>query len=264
MFSSFLPKQASLKLTQQEELELVKKYQQTGDEKALKKLKISLRPLIRQLASKAKSSGNEITLSQIEIRADGRLPALLKKYDHSTALNTYLTSQLQGEFKNAVSENQLGAHVPRPEHDSLFSYQQAQRHATVEFGPNPTPEQLLQVNPGLKSVEEINRLSQYNKKTLVGDAKFGNDDDDSFVTFKDNFNAQPFDKDDHLRSLQMDQLKQLMAQLDPQERKIIESYVFSEKSMINIALQLGLTSSQVRKAIVNWRELVKSKGLDKL
>lgn len=262
MFSSFLQKTASFRLTQQEELELVKKYKETGDEKALKKLKISFRPLIRQVASKAKSSGNDITISQIAIRADGHLPGLFKKYDESQGqLNTYLTSQLQFLLKNAVSENQLGAHVPRPENDNLFAYQQAKNTAEIEFGHSPTPEQILTFAPKLKTVDEINRISQYNKKTLVGDAKFGNDEDDSVVAFKDLFNGGGYDPNDRMRSLQMDELRGLMNELNPQEKRIIEEYVFNEKSMANVSLALGLSSSQVRKTINNWKELVKNRGL---
>lgn len=264
MFSSFLTKVAAFKLSQEEELELVKEYQETGSSKALKRLKISLRPLIRRVVDRSKSSGNEITTAQIAIRADGHLPALFKNYDVSKGqLNTYLTTNLQFLLKNAVSENQLGAHVPRPEHDNLFTYQQAKQNAEIEYGNNPTPEQILQFDPKLKSVDEVKRISQYNKKTLVGDAKFGNDEE-GFVAFKDNFNAPVFDTNDRLRSLQMDQLKQLMNELDPQEKKIIEEYVFKEKSMMDVSLSLGLTSSQVRKTINNWRDLVKTKGLDKL
>ena len=264
MFPSFLQKTANFKLTQEEEMELVKQYQNTGDLKALKKLKISLRPLVRQVSSQVKSTGNDVSISQIAIRADGHIPGLIKKYNPSEGqLNTYLTNQLQFLLKNAVSENQLGAHVPRPEHSNLFTYQRAKQQAEIEFGKNPTPQQILQVEPRLKTVDEINRISQYNKTTLVGDAKFGSEEE-GFVSFKDQFNGNAFDPNDRLRSLQMDELKRLMNELDPQEKRIIEEYVFSNRSMMDVSLSLGLSSSQVRKTINNWKELVKSKGLDKL
>lgn len=266
MFSSFIKKTASIKLMQDEEMKLLKEYQQTGDLKALKKLKISLRPLIRNVASRAMPSSNEISISQIIIRADGHIPSLLKKYNPSEGqLNTFLTNQLTYLLKNAVSENKIGPHVPRPEHDNLFQFQQAKRNAVAEYGKDPTSEQILQFDPRLKSVEEIDRIKQYNNQSLVGDAQFGgSDEDDSVVAFKDLFNTQTVDPNDRLRSLQMDQLRQLMDQLDPQERKIIEDYVFNEKSMMDVALSLGLSSSQVRKTVTRWRGLVKEKGYDKL
>lgn len=265
MFTSFLKKTSSYKITQEEELELVKQYQKTGDMKTLLKLKISLRPLIQNLASRAMSSGNDITLAQVAIRADGVLPELIKKYDVNSGvqLNTFLTKHLQGHFKNTVSENQLGAHVPRPEHDGVFQYQQALRGASAEYGKNPTPKQIMEFDDRLKTIDEVDRISQYNKKTLIADATYGNEDD-GYVMFKDEFNTRGFDKDDHLRSLQLDQLKQLMNELDPQERKIIEEYTTTNKPMTAVAMTLGLSSSQVRKSINNWKKLIKDKGLDQL
>lgn len=263
MFDSFLRKTASLQLSKEEEMELLKKFQKDGDLKAFKKLRISLRPLIMRVVSGARPSGNEITDFQLAARADSHLYNLLKNYDEKESqLNTYLMNNLNYLMRNAVSDNQLGAHVPRPEQNNLHNYRQAKQYASLEYGNNPTPEQILEFTPNLKTTDEVNRISQYHKETRIGDSLHGSDET-GFVAFKDNFNANEFDKDDHLRSLQMDQLRRLMNELEPEEKKIINEYVFNERSMADSALALGMSSSQVRKVITKWRRMVDERGIMK-
>jgi RNA polymerase sigma factor (sigma-70 family) len=264
MFGSFLPKTAMATYDRQTEMELLRQFQTTGDVKAFKKLQISLRPLIRKIVMQQKPAGDDITPAQLAIRASGELPRLLKNYDPSKGqLNTYITNQMQFLMQNAVKENLLGPHVPRPEQDGLYVFQQGLNQASLEFGPNPTAKQILKFAPGLGSINEVDRIQQYNKKSFVGDVRHGSEET-GFVSFKDQYLKTEVDPQDRLRSLQMDNLKQLMNELDPQEKRVIQEYVFHEKSMTDVALSLGLSSSQVRKTITDWKEKVKAKGYDQL
>src|SRR5690606_23869942 len=132
--------------------ELLRKYQQEGDMKSLKKLKISLRPIVNRVISQQKPTGDEMSKAQLAIRADAELAKILKNYDPNiAALNTYVINQLNSRMGNAVKENLLGPHVPRPEQDGLWAYRQGLSQAKVEFGPNPTPKQILKFSPTLKT-----------------------------------------------------------------------------------------------------------------
>src|SRR5690606_33114236 len=118
MFGRFIEKEAAARFTKEEEMELLRKYQQEGDMKSLKKLKISLRPIVNRVISQQKPTGDEMSKAQLAIRADAELPKILKNYDPNiAALNTYVINQLNSRMGNAVKENLLGPHVPRPEQD---------------------------------------------------------------------------------------------------------------------------------------------------
>lgn len=262
MFGSFLPKVALAKYDRQAELELLKQYQTTNDIKALKKLKISFRPLVRKVILQQKPNNDDISISQLALRIDGEMPRLFKNHDPSKGeLNTYLTNQVQYLVQNAVKENILGPHVPRPEQDGLYVFKQGLNQASLEFGSNPTPKQILKFAPSLGSLDEVERIKQYHTETLIGDAKHGNEDS-GFVAFKDQFMTTSVDEGDRLRSLHMDEIKRLLNELDPQDKAIINQYVFNGKSMADIALSLGLSSAYVRKVINQWKEKTKSKGID--
>lgn len=260
MLGSFLTKEAAARFSKEQEMEFLRQYQETGDEKALKKLKISLRPIVQRVISQARPNSDEMSVAQLAIRADGELPAILKKYNpNEAALNTYVMNQLKYLMSNAVKENLLGAHVPRPEQDKLFAYRQGLSQAQVEFGPNPTPKQILKFAPTLETPDELTRIKQYNKSTLIGDAKMEMEDG-GFLQLKDKFNNNNFGDNDRLHSLEMDRLRQLMNELDEQEKRIINEYVFNNKSMMDVALSLGLSSSQVRKTILAWKQKLAERG----
>lgn len=250
-----------MKLTEQEEMELLKQYQETKDIKAFKKLRASLRPLIRGIIKNNLPKDGSVTEAQIAIRIDSKLPQALLEYNPAfgAKLNTHLTTFIKGHVQNAVSENVTGAHVPRPEHGNLFRYQQARSQAQLEFGKNPTPEQILKMNPKLKSVEEVNRIAQYDSRTLVGDHKAGSEEE-GFVAFKDQFDAYDASKDQSLH-LKLDELRSLKNEFPLDEQKVIEEYVFNERSMLDTSLRTGMSSSKVRRIVQKWKQRVEEKGI---
>lgn len=255
----------ALKLTKEEELALVKEYQTTGDMRAFKKLRSSLKPLMYGVIRNQKPAGSEMTDTQLLMRLHSHLPDLLKKYDPKfSQLNTYLIDNMTQLTRNAVSENKLGAHVPRPEHTNKYRYSEAKRKAEQEFGFNPTPEQILQMDPRLKSVDEVKRISQYDRKTMIGDIKFSGEDGGNGVDFKDQFLAFGGSEKEQMHGLQIDKMRELQRELPDDEAAIIEEYIFKEKSLMATALSLGETSSRVRKVLDKWKLTMKEKGLDRL
>lgn len=253
----------ALKLTEQEELELVKKFKETGDMKAFKRLRVSLRPLIRSAIYSALPNSNEVSAAQIAVRIDGMLPDILRDFDESKGvkLNTFITNSVRYRARNTVSESVLGAHVPRPEHTAIFRYRQAKKQAEIEYGLNPTPEQILKMNPtGLKSVEEVERISKYDTSTLIGDMKFG-DDDDGFVRFKDQFMKSRDTSKEQDASLLLDEMRKLQKEFPEQDQKIIEEYIFNERTLTDTALRVGVTTSRVRTVTAKWKKQLKDKNI---
>lgn len=251
-----------LRLSEKEELELIEKYQKYNDMAAYKRLRISLRPLIRSAIKRQMPSSNEMSESQIAIRIDSLLPQFLKEYDAKSGvkLSTFLTSKILGHARNTISENKLGPHVPRPEHTQLSRYRQAKRQAVLEFGPNPTEAQILKMNPLLKDVAEVKRIAQYDRSSLIGDAKHGNEDD-GFVAFKDQFSDGLNTSGDQDLSLKLDDLRKIQKEFPEQDQKVIEEYVFNERSIVDTALRTGVTSSRVRTVMKHWKKKVDESGV---
>lgn len=251
------------KLTQEEELELVKEFQKTGDKKTFLKLQRSLKPLIRSIIKQRMPNNSEMTEGQLAIRVARVLPDVLRNYNpNQTQLNTYLMNTLPGHITNAVSENKIGAHIPRPEQAKVFHYRQAKRQAQLEFGNNPTPEQILSMNRSkLKDVSEVKRLAQYDKKTLIGDQKFGNESD-GYVQFKDQFLQSNDTNKEQTDALKLDQIKKVIKEdFSPEQQVILNTYLFEGKSIMETALSKGFTHHEVRKTLNLWKKKVKEKNL---
>lgn len=250
-----------LQFTREQELEFWKAYVEKDDIKALKKLKYSLRPFIFSIVNGKINTDGSVTEAQILARIDATLPTLLKKYNpnQGVQLNTFLKSHLDGIVRNAVKENQLEAHVPRTEAPQLNHYRDGLQAAQIEFGPNPTNQQILQFAPQLQSLSGVERAKKYHVRTTIGDATHGDGDDP--LQFKDQFTNNGFSQNDLDVSLKMNELKVSIQSLNPQEKRVIEEYVFNGKNMTDIALTLGLSSSQVRRIIKSWQETAKQRGL---
>lgn len=255
------------RFTKEEELELWRKFTKENDVKALKKLKLSFRPAIQSIVSKEMNKDGSITQAQIMARIDGEFPGILKKYDPNfsggAALGTFVIGQVTWFVKNAVKENQLESHVPRSEASKLDHFRKAKDLANIEFGKSPTDEQILKYAPNFDGLNELRRIKQYNVETSIGDAKHQSSRSDSgnSVQFKDLFADNTFGENDIETSLRMDELKRLMKELNPQEKRIVEEYVFNNRQLTDIALTVGLSSSGVRNVLKRWEERVKESGL---
>lgn len=265
MITSFL-KVAAPRFTKEEELELWRKYTQENDIKALKKLKLSFRPAIQSVVSKRINIDGSVTEAQIMARIDGEFPNILRKYDPNfsggASLGTFIIGQTEYLVSNAVKENQLESHVPRSEAAKLDQFRRAKSMAQIEFGKNPSDSQILKYAPGIGGLNELQRIKQYNVTTNIGDAKHtAAGSDGGTVRFKDLFSNDEFDEDFIDSSLRMDEIKRLMKELNPQEKRIVEEYVFNNRSLTDIALSVGLSSSSVRNVLKRWEQRVKESGL---
>lgn len=248
------------KLNQDEELELLKKFQ-AGDPLAYNKLRISLRPLVEKAIADAIPSGNTVSASNLRMRADTVLPQILQTFDvdRGIKLNTYITNQLKGRLRNAVRENMSGPYVPRNQHDDLNTYRQSIRDAEMQFGKNPTESQIRKFYPADANTD-FDKIKTYHVQSYLGDAVYGDEDDEEALTFKDQFdNGNNITEDDLYSSMMEEDEQDLIAQtFNDQEQKVIDLVSKQGQPFVQAALSLGISTSEVRKIMRRWHEITKN------
>ena len=245
---------SSNRLSQDEEKELLKKFQ-AGDQLAFEKLRISLRSLVEKAITDVMPSGNSVSASNLRLRADTYLPKILQSYDlnRGIKLNTYVINQLHGYLRNAVRENMTGPYVPRNQHDDLNRYRQAIRDAEMQYGSRPTEDQIRQFYPS-GAANDFDKIKTYHVNSYLGDAVYGNEEDDEALTFKEQFDTDNVITDDDLFAEMLEEENQqfLEEKFTPEEKKIIDMVTKQGQSFVQVSLSLGISTAEVRKVIRRW------------
>ena len=244
-------------LSQEEELQLLKDYQ-SGNPQAYKRLRISLRPLVEKAIADAIPSGNSVSASNLRMRADTYLPQILQKYDPSRGikLNTFITSQLNGKLRNAVRETMSGPYVPRNQHDDLNRYKQSVRDAEMNFGRNPSEAQIRRFYPNDANTP-FDKIKSYHVRSYLGDAVYGDENDEEAMTFKDQFDTgNDISEDDLFAGMMEEENQQLISHsFTPDEQKVIDLVNTEGQPFVQVALSLGISTAEVRKIMRRWHDL---------
>jgi DNA-directed RNA polymerase specialized sigma subunit len=248
-------------LSQEEELELLKKYQ-SGDVQAYTKLRVSLRNLMEQAIRNAIPSGSPELAPILRSIAETKLPEILKIYDpnRGVKLNTFILNQLSGHMRNAVAENMSGPYVPRNLHTDLARLKRAERDARMEFGTNPTDDQIRQFYPEDIAKTPYDKIKQHHMNSYLADAKFSNDDDDEALTFKDQFNTgYGIEEDDIFSSMFEEENEQKVStHFTKDEQKVIDKVMKEGQRFVEVALSLGISTSEVSKIMRRYHSVTQA------
>lgn len=253
---------SAARLSEEEEIELLRKFQ-SGDTIAYRQLRTSLRPLIEKAISDAIPYQSDVSAGNLRMRAHIELPNILKSFDpnRGVKLKTYIISQLKGYMKNAVAENVSGPYVPRNQHTDLNRYRQAIRDAEMEFGHNPSEDQVRGFYPENDVKTPFDKIKQYHVKSYMSDAVFGEDEDGEGLTFKDQFTAgNNISDDDLMAGVFEDEQDQMVNQnFSPQQQDIIRRVNKEGQSFVEVALSLGVSTADVRKTVRKWYEMTQNR-----
>lgn len=252
------------KLTEEEEFELLKQFQ-AGDMQAYSKLRLSLRPLVEKTIYDVMPSSNEISASNLKMRADVELPKILQNFDptRGVKLKTYLLNDLKGRLGNAVKENISGPYVPRNIHPDLHRYKQAIREAEMQFGRNPTEDQIRQYYPETEATQPFDKIKHYHVNSFLSDAVYGDDEDGDGLTFKDQFtDGMSISNDDLLADMFEEEEQQMVqSQFNPTEQLVIDRVTKEGQPFVQVALSLGMSTGEVRKIMRKWHDLTQNQSI---
>lgn len=246
-------------LTEEEEMDLLKRYQ-AGDMQAYSKLRLSLRPLVETAIASAMPSGNDVSASNLRMRADIEMPKILQNYDldRGVKLKTFILSNLKGYLRNAAAENMSGPYVPRNQHTDLNRYRQAVRDAEMEFGRNPSEDQVRQFYPEAEATTNFDKIKQYHVNSYMSDAVFGEDDEGDGVTFKDQFtDGASIGSDDLFDDLFAEEEDEVVNQhfTNPIEQQVVQKVSKEGQPFVQVALSLGISTGEVRKIMRRWHDV---------
>ena len=143
--------------------------------------------------------------------------------------------------------------MPRNQHDDLNRYRQAIREAEMQFGNRPSEDQIRQFYPK-DAVNDFDKIKTYHVNSYLGDAIYGNEDDDEALSFKEQFDNDNVISEDDLFAEMMEEENQnfLKQTFTPHEQKIIDLVTKQGQSFVQVSLSLGISTAEVRKVIRRW------------
>src|SRR5690606_9761391 len=229
-------------LTENEILEMIRRYQQEGDDQIQAALVDYYSELVETLAAKC-SRGLELFEDLVQVGMIGLLAAL-KRYDPSygRSFEGFAVPTIVGEIKRYIRDKTWSVHVPRRIKELGPKIKHATELLTNELGRSPKIEEIAEYL-GV-SEEEVLETMEIGKsyQALSVDGTFENDQGKSAGTLLDNIGYAEKGYEEIDRSLL---IKNALQSLSERERFIIQCIYFEQKSQRETGDLLGISQMHV-------------------